>query len=314
MHMADALLAPTVGGLMWLASGTALAIASRRVRQQAEERLVPLMGMLGAFVFAAQMINFAIPGTGSSGHLGGGLLLALLLGPWPALIVLASVLAVQALLFADGGLLALGANIFNLGVLPCLVVYPLLYRPLAGPAPSGRRLAVAVMLSALAGLLLGASGVVLQTVASGISGLSVQHFAWLMLPIHALIGVGEGLATLALVLLVRRQRPDLSWHTAPPATGRRLQPALLGWALAAACLGGVGSWFASSAPDGLAWSLQQAAGAPAQAAVPADAQAWPAVKAETSMAGLVGGTATLALVVGVGWVLRRRRPAPQRAA
>ena len=90
------------------------------------------MGMLGAFVFAAQMINFSIPGTGSSGHLGGALLLAILLGPHAAFVVVASVLTVQALFFADGGLLALGANLFNLGVLPCYLAYPLVYRPLAG--------------------------------------------------------------------------------------------------------------------------------------------------------------------------------------
>ena len=317
MHMADALLSPAVGGLMWAASGAALVIASRRVQQQPDDRLVPLMGMLGAFVFAAQMINFAIPGTGSSGHLGGGLLLALLLGPWPALVVLASVLTVQALLFADGGLLALGANIFNLGVLPCLVVYPLLYRPLAGSADSSatssRRLAVAVMVSAVVGLLLGATGVVLQTVASGISSLPVQGFAWLMLPIHALIGVGEGLATLALVLFVRRHRPDLLQATGP-AAGHGLRTALLGWAMAAALVGGVGSWFASSAPDGLEWSLQRAAGEPAATPARAEAEPWPDVKAQTSAAGLLGGTATLALVVGLGWALRHRRlrPSPQR--
>lgn len=345
MHMADALLAPAVGGLMWLAAGSALVVASRRLGRQPDDRLVPLMGMLGAFVFAAQMINFAIPGTGSSGHLGGGLLLALLLGPWPALVVMASVLTVQALFFADGGLLALGANIFNLGVLPCLVVLPLVYRPLAGPAPSTQRLSAAVMLSAIAGLLLGATGVGLQTVASGISSLPLQAFAWLMLPIHAAIGIVEGLATLALVLFLRRHRPDLL-PAAPAVPGRALRPVLLGWALAAALLGGVGSWFASTAPDGLEWSVQRATGgqelaAPAAgphawlarwqqrtallpdydlpaphatAANEPEARSWPAVKAGTSLAGLLGGVSTLTLVLGVGWALRRRqRLAAQRA-
>ncbi len=343
MHMADALLAPAVGGAMWLAAGAALAIACRRVGRHGDDHLVPLMGMLGAFVFAAQMINFAIPGTGSSGHLGGGLLLALLLGPWPALVVMASVLTVQALFFADGGLLALGANIFNLGVLPCLVVLPLVYRPLAGLAPSPRRLAMAVLPAAIAGVLLGALGVVLQTVSSGISSLPLQAFAWLMLPIHFAIGVVEGLATLALMLFLRRHRPDLLQAT-PAAPARRLKPALLGWALTAALLGGVGSWFASTAPDGLEWSLQLASGSQ-QAATPADgphawaarvqqrtallpdydlpashtsaapadqAEVWPAVKAGTSLAGLLGGAATLMLVLGLGWALRRRQRLPLR--
>ena len=136
MHMADALLSPGVGLAMWGVAGTALAVASHRLRASADDRLVPLMGMLGAFVFAAQMINFSIPATGSSGHLGGGLLLAILLGPHAAFVVIASVLTVQALFFADGGLLALGANLVNLGLLPAFVAYPLIYRPLAGAAPS----------------------------------------------------------------------------------------------------------------------------------------------------------------------------------
>ena len=342
MHMADALLSPSVGVAMWAAAGAALALASRRVRQQGDERLVPLMGMLGAFVFAAQMLNFGIPGTGSSGHLGGGLLLALLLGPWPALVVMASVLTVQALLFADGGLLALGANIFNMGVVPCLVAYPLIYRPLAGAQPSRARLAVAAAMTALVALQLGAIGVVLQTTSSGISALPVQAFAWLMLPIHAAIGVVEALATVAIVLFVQRHRPDLLRpRVGAAAGGARLRPAVLALGAAALALAGMGSWFASRAPDGLEWSVARASAGQEPAAptrglhamlaqaqqatallpdyqlptsAPAAAEAsgraaqpWPAVSASTSLAGVLGGVATLALVVTVGLVLRRRR-------
>src|SRR5512144_242562 len=122
--MADALLSPPVGGAMWAASASTIAWSSAKVRSGLNDRKVPLMGVLGAFIFAAQMINFTIPTTGSSGHLGGGLLLAVLLGPHAALLTMASVLTVQALFFADGGLLALGCNIFNLGVLPCCLAYP----------------------------------------------------------------------------------------------------------------------------------------------------------------------------------------------
>ncbi|MFA5516889.1 MAG: energy-coupling factor ABC transporter permease, partial [Desulfuromonadales bacterium] len=119
MHMADALLSPAVGAVMWTAAAGVIGWSARQMkrRQQLDERLIPLMGVLGAFVFAAQMINFTIPGTGSSGHLGGGLLLAICLGPHAAFLAVASVLTVQALFFADGGLLALGCNIFNLGFL-----------------------------------------------------------------------------------------------------------------------------------------------------------------------------------------------------
>ena len=113
MHMADALLSPAVGGGMWAATGATLAYCARKVTRESDDRKVPLMGVLGSFIFAAQMINFTIPGTGSSGHLGGGMILTVLLGPYAAFLVTASVLTVQALFFADGGVLALCCNIFN---------------------------------------------------------------------------------------------------------------------------------------------------------------------------------------------------------
>src|SRR3954454_10905279 len=121
MHMADALLSPAVGGTMWAGTAASIAYCSNKVRNELDDRKVPLMGVLGAFLFAAQMINFSIPGTGSSGHLGGGILLAVLLGPHAGLLVISSVLFVQALFFADGGLLALGCNIFNMGVIPAFL-------------------------------------------------------------------------------------------------------------------------------------------------------------------------------------------------
>ena len=135
MHMADALLSPAVGGTLWAASSGTIAYCSAKVRKELDDRKVPLMGVLGAFLFAAQMINFSIPGTGSSGHLGGGLLLTILLGPHAAFLTLASVLIVQALFFADGGLLALGCNIFNLGFFPAFVAYPYIYKKIAGERP-----------------------------------------------------------------------------------------------------------------------------------------------------------------------------------
>jgi cobalt/nickel transport system permease protein len=340
MHMADALLSPGTGLLMWLASGATLVAAARRVPQRADDSLVPLMGMLGAFVFAAQMINFSIPGTGSSGHLGGALLLSILLGPHAAFVVVASVLTVQALFFADGGLLALGANLFNLGVLPCYLAYPLIYRPLAGRSPSPRRASVATVVAAVAGLQLGALAVVLQTVASGISSLPPAVFLGLMLPIHLAIGLVEGLATAALLRFLHRARPELlaSAAGAPPARCALLASL----ALAAALTGGVLSWFASTLPDGLEWSVLKATGqahaaAPApglHAALdglqqqlawlpgyaltdsgtssPAQEPAWPDVNAGTTLAGLVGGAATLAVVMLVGLGLRRRRASRPR--
>src|SRR5210317_1527862 len=139
MHMADALISPVVGGTMWAASAGLIGYCSKKVKDDMDDVTIPLMGVVGAFIFAAQMINFTIPGTGSSGHLGGGLLLAILLGPYSAFLTIASVLVIQALFFADGGLLALGSNIFNLGFFPCLVAYPLVFKKIAGAQPTRQR-------------------------------------------------------------------------------------------------------------------------------------------------------------------------------
>ena len=182
MHMADALISPAVGGAMWVASAGLIGYCSKKVKQDMDDRKVPLMGVVGAFIFAAQMINFTIPGTGSSGHLGGGMILAILLGPHAAFLTMASVLTVQALFFADGGLLALGCNIFNLGFYPCFVAYPLFYKKVVGNSPVDGRLVAGALISAVVGLQLGAFSVVLQTVLSGISELPFVTFVVLMQP------------------------------------------------------------------------------------------------------------------------------------
>lgn len=312
MHMADALLSPAVGATMWVVSGATLAWCSRSLRHGKQERLVPLMGVLGAFVIAAQMINFAIPATGSSGHLGGGLLLAILLGPHAALIVIASVLTVQALFFADGGLLALGANICNLGLFPCFAGYLLIYRPLLGADPlacSPRRVGFATVLAAVVGLQLGAFGVVLETLLSGISSLPAVTFLLLMQPIHLAIGLVEGLATAALVLFVRHARPDL-FSTAVAAPS--LKPLMGAVCLAAALTAGAGSWFASTQPDGLEWSIAHASGSAhlPDAESKVNAGTWPAVDSSASLEGLIGAAATLGLVMSIGHLLRRRHRRP----
>ncbi|MCE1274327.1 MAG: energy-coupling factor ABC transporter permease, partial [Chlorobiales bacterium] len=141
MHMSDALLSPAVGGTFWAVSAGMIGLSAKKITAEENGSKTVLMGVLGAFVFAAQMINFTIPGTGSSGHIGGGLLLAVLLGPWRAFITLASVLVIQALFFADGGLLALGCNIFNLAFFPAFIAWPFIYRPIAGDGGSPVRLA-----------------------------------------------------------------------------------------------------------------------------------------------------------------------------
>ena len=345
--MSDALVSPAVGGALWAAAAGTCAVAARRVERHGDERLVPLMGVLGAFVFACQMVNFAIPGTGSSGHLGGGLLLSILLGPDAALLALTSVLLVQALFFADGGLLALGCNVVNLGLFTSYLAYPLVFRPIAGAAPSRRRLIAACLAAGVVGLQLGAFGVVLETWASGISSLPFRSFVMLMLPIHLAIGVVEGVATAAVVLVLRRAPPELAACAAGggPRSLRSLRPVVVGLALAAVFTGGVGSWFASSRPDGLEWATAhaaqgevaaqgglhdvlaraqravallpdydfRAAAASEESAAP-PRPAWPAPRVGTSVSGLLGAALTLALVaLAIGGLrLLRRKSRPTR--
>ena len=343
MHMADALISPAVGGAMWAATGVVVAYSARKVRNDLDESKIPLMGVAGAFVFAAQMLNFAIPGTGSSGHLGGALLLAILVGPEAAFLVMASILAVQALFFADGGLLALGANIFNLGFFPAFVAYPLIYRKIVGEGPelARRRIFAGSLLAAVVGLGLGAFAVVLETTASGVTELPFTTFLLLMQPIHLAIGVVEGLVTAAVVLFVYRAQPELLARSAAGRSlgGVRLRPVIIGLGVAALVAGVALSWFAATSSDGLEWSVAKATGTAQElrasssahdaaaglqdaaallpdygfkadevAARPAggDAPAWPAVDAGTSLSGLVGAAIVAGVVILMGFLLYRR--------
>ena len=166
MHMQNELLTPATAVGLFVLAGAGLGFASWQVRLRFDSAKVPLMGVMGAFVFAAQMINFPIlPGT--SGHLGGGVLLAILLGPHAATLVMASILIVQCLIFQDGGLLALGANIINMGIIPCYLGYGL-FHLLAGARPRTGRLYAAVFAATLVGMVAGAAMVPFEVWMSGV--------------------------------------------------------------------------------------------------------------------------------------------------
>ena len=176
-----------------------------RVNRKLNERMVPMMGVMAAFIFAAQMLNFPVIG-GTSGHLVGGALAAIILGPWAAVLVMTSVVGLQALLFQDGGLLALGLNIVNIAILSCLTGYAVYWL--------GRRFgdafavtAVAAFAAAWISVEVGAVGAVLQLAASGTTELSVALVA--MVAAHALIGIGEGLITVGALSFIRTARKDL---------------------------------------------------------------------------------------------------------
>lgn len=339
MHMADALISPVVGGTMWAATAGLASYAAKKIQQDIDEQKVPLMGVLGAFVFAAQMINFTIPGTGSSGHIGGGVLLAILLGPHAAFLAITSILTVQSLFFADGGLLALGCNIFNMGFIPCYIAYPLIYKPLTGNNPSQGRIMLGSIIASVIGLQLGAFSVVLETLFSGISALPFSTFVLLMQPIHLAIGLVEGVITAAVIGFVYREAPNILQKAAlnQPLGTASIKKVLVVLFTLALFTGGALSWFASTNPDGLEWSIFETSGEEElQAAdeiheffvqlqekiaflpdynfkhTPASEQpvtgktesstetTWPAVDTGTSIAGIVGSFITLILAFFIG--------------
>ncbi|MCL1893708.1 MAG: energy-coupling factor ABC transporter permease [Holophagaceae bacterium] len=262
--MADALLSPAVGTTMCAISASINVLAVNKIkREELCEKKIPIMAVLGAFVFATQMINFAIPGTGSSGHIGGGILLAALIGAFPALLSISAVLIIQCLFFADGGLLAIGCNIFNLGVIPCLVVYPLVFRSLVCKSTTTGRITFATIASAVIALQLGAFCVVLETLFSGITSLPFATFTLLMQPIHLAIGIVEGIVTAAILCFVYKFRPEILESTIQRATiNKSIQTkwTLVILACATLLLGGIASLFVSSAPDGLEWAIWKTTG------------------------------------------------------
>lgn len=261
MHMSDALISTPVAAVMGVAATSLIVVAGAQVKKSQRTDLVPLMGVLGAFVFAAQMLNFSIPGTGSSGHIIGGVFLAAILGPWAAFLTLSSVLIIQCLIFADGGLLALGCNIINMGAMSCLVAYPLIFKPLMRYPASGWRMFGVATLACVVGLELGAMLVTLETKLSGVTALSTSTFLLFMTGIHLAVGIGEGLATGAVLWFVQRTQPSLLCSdTQPQAKKHNLRNALLAFGCAAAVIGGGLAFLASTNPDGLEWSIAKVAG------------------------------------------------------
>lgn len=326
MHMADALVSTPVALTAFTASAIRLGIAGAKIKHDDRADLAPLMGVTGAFVFAAQMINFSIPGTGSSGHIVGGVLLAALLGPWAAFITLASVLIVQCLVFADGGLLALGCNILNMGVLTTLVAYPLVFRPLMRFPASGWRIMVASVAACVVGLELGAVFVTAETELSGITALPGKVFLGFMTGIHLIIGIVEGLATGAVLLYVQKVRPTLLYGrsevTADSGSPRiSMKKLILIFALAAMVIGGILSFLASSDPDGLEWSVMKITGTTELEGVITEA-ARSAQKVQSSTAilpdyenalsGVIGATMVLIVVWAFTSLISRRRASTKK--
>ena len=231
-----------VSVICWLITASVLSMAISRTNKSLGERQVPLMGVMAAFIFAAQMINFPVIG-GTSGHLLGGVLAAITLGPWAGMLVMTAVIAVQALLFQDGGLLVMGANILNMGLVTVAIGYGL-YRGVSGGSRALKLsvAGIAAWLSVMAGALFTS----MELWLSGYAKLQIVIPA--MLGIHALIGVGEALITVAALAFILQSRPDLLGENSESARGSR------GWVIAGGLISLVVvflSPLASSDPDGL---------------------------------------------------------------
>jgi cobalt/nickel transport system permease protein len=246
LHIPDGFLSAPVAIIGWVLAILLVSLALRQTREQFDERQIPLMGVMAAFIFAAQAINFPILG-GTSGHLLGGALAAIVLGPWAAVLVMAAVIGLQGLLFQDGGLLVMGWNIMNMGVLTAFTgaaVYRLVRVLLA----DGR---ATLILSGAAGAWLSVMVAALATsfelAVSGASPLKIV--LPVMLGTHALIGIGEAIITVGALLLVYRTRPDLLLQGASAASQKSSTWIAAG--LVIALIVAIFSFTASGDPDGL---------------------------------------------------------------
>lgn len=324
MHMADALVAPAVAGTLYACSTAAAAYSVKKIRLDTDTRKIPVMGVMGAFVFATQMINFTIPGTGSSGHLCGGMLLSALLGPYAGFLTMIGVLLIQCLLFADGGLLALGCNVWNMAFYGCFIGSLLIWKPIMRNGMSKVKIIAASIIGCVLTLQLGAFSVTLETLASGITELPFATFVAAMQPIHLAIGFVEGLITAAVLVFVYEARPELLFcHSeSERANGRlSLKKTLAILAGTAVLIGGLLSLAASSYPDGLEWSIERLTGSTELEAAGGIYQAAGSIQEFTSLlpdyafkgsesalgttfSGIVGGLVVVGVCIGACYLFK----------
>jgi len=251
MHIPDGFLSAVVSLVLWMISVPLIGYALKRVGQDLGERQVPVMGVLAAAIFAGQMLNFSVTG-GTSGHLLGAALATMLLGPWAAVVVLTTVVSIQALIFQDGGLLALGPNLFNMalvGVAVAHFVYSSIRR-LAPAKPAG--LFIGGVLAAWTSIVIASLACALELVLSGTSPANLAIPA--MAGIHMLIGLGEAAITLGAIAFLYTARHDV---LQPNGAAQRGSVAVwVGGAAISAALA-ILSPLASAHPDGLEWVARQ---------------------------------------------------------
>ncbi|MBR2122626.1 MAG: energy-coupling factor ABC transporter permease [Lachnospiraceae bacterium] len=323
MHMADALVSPAVAGTMAVLSGAAAVYSVKKLREEDDPKRIPVMGVMGAFVFAAQMINFTIPGTGSSGHICGGFLISALAGPYAGFLTMIGVLLIQCLFFADGGLLALGCNVWNMAFYGCFIGALLVWKPFMRKGATKARIMAASIIGCIVTLQLGAFSVTVETLLSGITELPFGVFLAAMQPIHLAIGLVEGIITGAVLVFVQDARPELLWGVEDEGREGRftLKKTLVILAAAAAVIGGAVSLIASALPDGLEWAIGRVAGVEELEAAGSVYESASSIQeklsflpdyafkgsesaAGTTVSGIVGAALVLALCVCLCYILR----------
>lgn len=330
MHMADALVNPAVAGTMYACSAVAAGYSITKLREEEDfDKKIPVMGVMGAFVFSAQMINFSIPGTGSSGHLCGGMMLSAILGPYAGFLTMIGVLLIQCLFFADGGLLALGCNIWNMAFYGCFMGALLIWKQMMKHGVTKKKITIASIGGCILALQLGAFSVTIETLLSGVTELPFTVFVAAMQPIHLAIGLVEGVITAAVLCFVYDARPELLWRGAPVAGTEKkaklsYKALICALAVAAVLIGGGLSHLASGAPDGLEWSMEKVAGTTelegqgdaydtagrivsSTAVLPDYGFSDSDSPAGTSVSGIVGGMLVCMVCAGVCFVIRRTK-------
>ena len=307
MHIPDGFLSVLVSVVFWALSILAIGYSLRRLGKEMDERQVPMMGVLAAAIFAGQMLNFAVAG-GTSGHLLGATLATVLLGPWAAVLVMTCVVGIQALVFQDGGLLAMGANIFNMGVIGVFVAYTVYQTVQKLARGKSWGIFVGGFAAAWLSIVIAALAAALQLALSGTSPANIAVPA--MAGIHAIIGIGEGLITLGALAFIAATRPDLVKKRETGAAQGKLV-----WivGLVIALFLAIASPLASSHPDGLEWVAEQkgyldAAQGSVYQIIPD--YLFPGVKNEslaTILAGIFGIILAFGVALGVAYSRRKRQ-------
>ena len=257
MHMANELLSVPVAGATLGIAAAGLGFVCRKARRIITSDKLALMGILGAFIFAAQMVNFQLPAMpGTSGHLIGAVLLSVILGPHLAAIVMSSVVIIQCLIFQDGGLLALGCNIINMALVPSYLGY-FLYRAVTAGQRNSLRIYIGTMLACMIAVEAGAILVPLQTTLSGVLRIPFSTFLITMIGVHFLVGLLEGLTTVAVLGYLQQVRPDIVVDSLPGKVRLSRKTVLATLVVFTVAIGAGLSLVASGLPDGLEWSYAE---------------------------------------------------------